>query len=211
MEGLHSVFRVRHEGEDASRCIADACDVVCRPVRVVVVAEEDLVVGFQLVEDALRGVVSAFAVRDGNAESFVFGGFVGMLELELLPSADESSRCVPCERSGQEVGFGKNLESVADPYDERSFFCLLFERRDDGLTSGERAGSQVISPSEAPRQQDGFRLKGNGRGGAVDKGWGMGGDCAERGEQVLFAVGAGKTNNRAGDAWKHGGSVARWI
>ena len=149
VEGLDGVFGMRHEREDASGCIADACDVVRRAVRVVVVAEEDLSVLLQRVEGLLRRVVSSFAVRDGNAERCVFCGLVGEMEAQVLPCADESSRCVSCERSGQEVGFGENLESVADSYDQRSFFCLLFECGDDRLTSGERAGSEVVSPSEA--------------------------------------------------------------
>ena len=106
MEGLDGVFGVWHEREDASCGIADACDVVCRAVGVVRVSQEDLLVLFEGFEDVWRCVVFAFAVCDGDTESFLFCGFIGILELEILPIADELSRCVFCECSGEEFGFG---------------------------------------------------------------------------------------------------------
>ena len=90
MEGVNGVFGMRHEREDASCRVANAGDVVGRPVRVVVVAEKDLVVLFQLTEDVLGRVVSTLAVCDGDAERCLFGEVVGKLELEVLPCADES-------------------------------------------------------------------------------------------------------------------------
>ncbi len=137
-------------------------------------------------------MVFAFAVCDGDAECFLLGGCVGILELEGLPCADESSRCVFCECSGEEVGFGEDLKSVADSYNQCSFCCLLFEGRDDGFASGERACSEVISPGETAGQEDSFCFGGEACCGAIDEGWGMGGELAERGEEVLFAVGAGE-------------------
>ena len=212
MKGADSVFGMGHEGEDASRSVADACNVVGRSVRVVVVSKEDLPVVLHLVEDVTGSVVPAFAVRDRNTECRLFGGFVvGVLEAEVLPSADEASRCVFCERSGEEVGFGKNLESVADPYDQRSFRCLPFERREDGLEGGERARSEVVSPGEAAGQQDGLRLAGDGGRGAVDEGRGVAGDLSDGGEEIVLAVRAREADDSAGGGGKHGGSVARWI
>ena len=101
------------------------------------------------------------------------------------------------------------MESVADSYDERSFFCLLFECGDDGFEGGERACSEVVSPGEAAGQQDDFCLRGNCCCCAIDEGWGVGGDFSECGEEVLFAVGAGESDDGAGDGGEHGQSVAR--
>src|SRR5579859_377524 len=87
------------------------------------VAEHDLVVLLQPRQRGRIREVTAFAVRDWNANHFALGELIGEWKVVALgdqvsPLASKLHRRVADERPWQQARFTKDLESVADAPDE---------------------------------------------------------------------------------------------
>src|SRR5687767_6317789 len=115
---------MRHQPEDVAALVRDAGDGSRGSVRVVaVVAQDDLAVRLELVEQLVIRVEAALSVLDRDdeplADSAPAGeGRVRPLDADRDVPADESQRLVRAQRSRQQAGFAEDLEAIADPEDE---------------------------------------------------------------------------------------------
>ena len=175
--GLDRVLGVRHEAEDVEVLVADAGDVVERAVGAGAadraaaalaglgavggaVAQHDLAV----VAHAGQGVgvdpVVALVVLDDDAQH-VAGlgrlgeGRAGVLDAQVDVAADELEADVADERARQQVGFGQDLEAVADAHDEAAAGGEVGDRGHDGAEAGDGAAAQVVAVGEAAGDDDG--------------------------------------------------------
>jgi hypothetical protein len=111
------VLRVRHQPHDVGVGIGDAGDVGDGAVRVVaVVAEDDLPVGLELLEQLGIREIAPLAVLDGDCQPLArlaAGGErrVGSLNSERDVAADERQRLVRAQRAREQAGFAEDQEA----------------------------------------------------------------------------------------------------
>ena len=173
-------------------------------VGVVEVAEDDAVLGFELVEGALVGVVAAFAVGDGDAEDLaalgVAGeGRVGGFDAQVDVAADEFQAAIAEQGAGEQAGFDQDLEAVADAEHEAAIGGELLDGLHDGREFGDGAAAQVIAVGEAAGEDDGIDVA-EGGGVMPDELRLLPEVVGDGVECVVIAIAAGKDN----DAKFHG-------
>ena len=103
----------------------DARDVADRAVRVLArrVAEHDLPVRLEALDELVVGEPAAVAVLDGDRQRVALGAARGERRVRALDgqrdvAADERERRVRAQRARQQAGLGQDLEAVADPEHE---------------------------------------------------------------------------------------------
>ena len=158
-EGVGRAFRVGHHAENITLGVADSSDVAEGAIGVFDIAKDHAVFGFELVEDVGFGGVAAFAVSDGERENLAGGGGVregGVrgFDAEVRGTADEFQRVVTDERSGEESGFGENLEAIAEAHDEATSVSEFLHGADDGRELRDGAAPEVVSVAETTGEND---------------------------------------------------------
>jgi hypothetical protein len=161
-EGIRSPFRVRHEAEYVTACVADTGDIVEAAVRIggvgyltvgVTVPEQDLIVVNDLFQRGFVGKIAAFRVRNGN---FVSAGKVEISGKERVVGrcaevhvlAVEFLVIVSQENTRQQAGFNQYLESVADTQYVPTGIGVLDDFVHNGREPGDSAASQVVAITE---------------------------------------------------------------
>src|SRR3954453_548095 len=110
---------MRHEAHDVPALVADAGDLVHRPVARLGVTEDDLTVRLERTDEVRRCEPSPVAVLHGDDELLPLGaptreGKIVTLHEQRNVAADEAKRFVPEEHAWKQAGLAKNLEAVAD-------------------------------------------------------------------------------------------------
>ena len=129
------------------------------PLQGVDVAEGDAILGFELVERAVVGVVVAFAVGDRHGQHLPFlapcvnGEFV-VSTRNLDGLADEFQSRVAQQRAGQQAAFAEDLEAVADAQHEPAIGGELLDSLHHRRELGDRSAAQVVAVGEAAGQDD---------------------------------------------------------
>src|SRR6476469_6377499 len=153
------VLGMRHEPDDVAALVADARDVVRRPVGVAVVgvAQHDLAGVLQAAragrEEAPRRVL------DGDREDLARlagggEGGVGPLDDDADLTADEPQPHVRQQRAGQHPGLAQDLEAVADPEHRAAVAREGHDGLHDGREAGDRADAQVVAVGEPAWDHD---------------------------------------------------------
>jgi len=126
--GVRGAFGVGHEAEHVAGSVADAGDVIERPVGVgrigdlpcrIAIAEKHLALGIEFLQHGGLGIKTAFAVGDGDfqgpAHTKLRGdqAFIG-LGPDVHVLAGEQVAAVVEQGAGKQVRLGEDLEAVAD-------------------------------------------------------------------------------------------------
>ena len=111
---------VRHQAEDVARFVCDCGDLTDRAVRVLLVAQDDLLVRLEACEQLAVREVAALAVLDGNRHPLpglaaAREGRGGVLDDQTHVAADKRKGRVRPQRPGKEARLAENLKTVADP------------------------------------------------------------------------------------------------
>ena len=69
---LGGAFRMRHHAHDIALFVQNAGDVAQGAVGIIEIAEHHAIFGFQLIERALVGNITAFSMRDGQMQNLAF-------------------------------------------------------------------------------------------------------------------------------------------
>ena len=161
-----------HHAENVSAAAADAGDVIegavgigcgCDRASCGRVTENYAVFAVQLVEGRLIAKIISLHVADGNGQHFSlraglgeWGGRIFDANMNRLANIFEAA--VAKERSGQEAGFAKNLEAVADSEHEAAAVGKAADRFHDGREFCDGAGAQVIAEGKASGDDDGVAI-----------------------------------------------------
>jgi len=106
-------------------------------------------------------------------------------------AADEAETGVAHHGAGEEAGFEKDLEAVADAEDEAAVFCEFGDGIHDRRKASDGAGAEIVAVGKAAGEDDGvaavevFRLVPDEFDGLLE-------DVADGVEGVVVAVGPGK-------------------
>jgi hypothetical protein len=196
---------VRHEAGYVAFAIADAGDVVHGAVGIagVVVfavgrgiAEKNLVIFFERGERGFVAIVVAVTVGDGEFEDLAFSGGVGeggvgVFDADVDVAADEAEAGVAHHGAGEEAGFEKDLETVADAEDKAAVSCEFSDGVHDGREAGDGAGAEIVAVGEAAWEDDGVAIV-EVFGLVPDEFDGLLEYVADGVEGVMIAVGPGK-------------------
>src|SRR5579862_302584 len=146
---LAGAFGMRHQAEHVASLVADARDVIERAVRVGhvrdltvlrAVTKKNAVVAFELFNDPRFGEITAFSMRNRNAEHLAFATGVGERRISRFDAnmnvfTDEFQSAITDKRAGQQVRFTENLKAVANADDQSARFRVF----DDRLHRGREA------------------------------------------------------------------------
>lgn len=162
-EGVGRAFRVGHHAENIALGVADSSDVAEGAIGIFDIAKDHAVFGFELVEDVRFGGVAAFAVSDGEIQDLPFGGGVcegGVrgFDAEVDGAADELEGVIPDEGTGEEAGFGENLEPIAKAHDATAGVSELGNRADDGREFRDGSAAEIVAVAKTAGDNDGVDI-----------------------------------------------------
>src|SRR5215212_5061893 len=144
----------RHEADDVAALVADACDVVHRPIGVLQVAQHDATFVFELRDRRGVGEVVPLVVGDGQGQ--LFPGItargpqrVYRFDADPYAVADEAHVRVAEQCAWQEVRLSKDLETVTDAKNRASIPGKLLQRPHDFREAGDGARPEIVAIREA--------------------------------------------------------------
>src|ERR1035438_2730123 len=201
-------IRVGHHAQYVSIRVENACDIAQGSIRVGFrsnfsargcVAKGDSVLRFQATQFLFCAEVIALHVPDGNLQHLTLDELVGEgticgfnAQVNLLADVFEAG--VPHQRAGQQSGFGKDLEAVADAQHQSAAGSKPLHRLHDGRKPRDGAGAKVISVGEASRNQDGIDA-GQILGIVPKECYGLVSHFSDDVERVVVAIGTRKDEN----------------
>ena len=163
---------MRHQAGDVAGSIPDAGNRAHRPIGVggivrfagdrairADVSEQDLVVGFELVQHGRLGEVAALAMGDRHPErsarpSEARERRVRLFHGDVNVASRESHAPVAEQCAGHEPGLSKDLEPVADAEDHAAVRGKGRDRSHDGAEPGDHSGPKVVAVGESTGQDD---------------------------------------------------------
>ena len=159
-----------HEAEDIPAVAADAGDVLERTVRVglrrdiprgITIADQDLVVGIELLQGLRIGKVVPLAMGDRDVQNLSLmehggEGSVRVLDTQVKALAAEEKSVVAHQRAGQKPRFAENLEAIADAEHQDAGISRKTDSPHDRREPGDRSAAEVIAIGEAARENHGI-------------------------------------------------------
>lgn len=213
MVGLDGALGVGHHAEDIPGAVADAGDVGQGAVGVagrvdlaggIGVAEENLIMGDEVIEARRVDAVIALAVGDGNAEARTNVAAVealgGFLDVEGLGDAAKFEAVVAHEGAGQQAGFAEDLKAVADAENESAVRGVFLDSPHHRGKARNGAAAQVVAIGKSAGQHDRVGIA-QGRFLVPDDFGRNTEDGVKRVDGVGIAVGTGELD----DGNRHGG------
>src|SRR5215212_7196705 len=145
---------MRHDADNVAALVADAGDIMHRPVGVPEVAQHDAFFVFELRDR--RGVGEVVPLVVGNGQGQLFPGITARrprrahgLDANPHPVADKAHVRVAEQGTRQKMRLGKDLKAVTDAQYRSSFLRELLQWAHDVSEAGDSARSQVITVREA--------------------------------------------------------------
>ena len=148
---------MRHHAHHVTALIADACDVVQRPVGIIGIAQHHAVFRLQRGQRAVVRVVAAFAVRHWNGQGLTALGRsrkrrVGGFDANRHRPADKFQLAIAEQRAGQQPALDQHLKSVADSEHQPALGGEALDRGHHRREFRDGAAAQIVSVRETTRQ-----------------------------------------------------------
>src|SRR6185437_12578528 len=157
-----------HHAEHISRVVDDSGDGVHRAVRApplvgvtgaANVAKDHLAFALKSIERLVVRGVTSVTVRDWNAKDravfiAVAEQRLGRLDAQLNELGNELEAGVSQQRSAEQPGLARDLESVADRQHRTAAIGMCDHVSHHGAEPGDGAGTQIVAVAEAARQHD---------------------------------------------------------
>jgi hypothetical protein len=117
---IGSPFGVRHQPHDISLTIQNPGDVPKGAVRIVNVAKDHAVLGFQFIQRALVGVIASFPMSNRKPQDLALHCLRREWRIRCdngqpHRAADELEAAIPHQSAREESGLHKDLETIANP------------------------------------------------------------------------------------------------
>src|SRR5262245_15443552 len=163
---------MRHQTDDVARFVAQAGDIVRRPVWIGVVGDEaltirvtknDLTIALEPCDYVGLRIVVALAMGNWNAQNLARAACHGERRVNLLHFdqhmfALELDAAIAEHRARKQSRLEKHLKTVADAEHGAAGFGELPDRRHDRGKARDGAGPEVVAVREASRQDHGISL-----------------------------------------------------
>ena len=157
---------MRHHAQDVALDIADAGNIVQRPVGVcfgcsraipVAIAENDLIVVLQAfqpfgIDEKVPFLVGYGDVQDSARRDVAGERGVCAFHADVLMLADEGEAGIHKQRSGQQIAFREDLEAVADAQNQSAGFGESYHFIHYGREACQRPAAQIVAIGETARQ-----------------------------------------------------------